>query len=297
MKAKNRSTRADLSREGALLTEEMVDKLRRASAQDISDAIDAGDLPINGMRQSGWSALHVAIDSCREDVVRVLLAKGALINVADRRGETPLLAAMDTMSIEGVHELLKYGANACASDAHGRTAHHRSQNGDATDLLMAFGADVDAVNAKGETALWEASKRGDYKQVLSLLNAGAKTEIASKLGSTPLQVAVAENEASVAMALIAHGASSDEITDASLHGLPPLHAAAFLGLVPRVIALLKEGRDPHLVFNERSAFDEAHGGGRRDVTAVLHAWQAERAMNQILDASSSHRSSAKHSHA
>lgn len=270
----------------ALLTPEMVDNIRRANTCDIVDAIDDGDISINARTAIGTSALHIAIDWGREDVTLALLDKGACVNVCDAKGVTPLHAAATTtsMSSDVVKRMLALGADPNARDAQGQTPLHWVSNTHSMLPLIMAGAELDAVNADGETALWGAARSGQISLARMLLEHGAQPNLANKTGQSPLERAVAEDELGVATALIAFGADSSRITDIRFKGLPATHAAVSLGLLPRLQRLLQNGHDPEVVHMEKTAFDEAKDNGRLDGLAMLHAWRAERAMAVVLDA-------------
>lgn len=68
-----------------------------------------------------WSALHFAVQDNKHDIVRVLLEKGAQVDITDSYGNTPLSKAIfnfngNTTSIEN---LIYYGANPDRKNLHG----------------------------------------------------------------------------------------------------------------------------------------------------------------------------------
>ena len=66
-----------------------------------------------------------------------------------------------------------------------------ASDGDAAAVarLLAAGADVDAADSAGQTALYLASKRGNLAVVEELLEAGADTSKATAKRYTPLTTA------------------------------------------------------------------------------------------------------------
>jgi methionyl-tRNA formyltransferase len=73
----------------------------------------------------GWSALMKAAHAGRAEAIRDLVAAGASPNAANRRGTTPLMYAFSHMLASGdsraFRALLELGANAGATDQHGRS--------------------------------------------------------------------------------------------------------------------------------------------------------------------------------
>lgn len=88
--------------------------------------------------------------------------------------------------------LIGEGANVNATDANGRTAlmgaMYRGHPETISELLSA-GAAVDAADADGRTALMYAATRGSPETVLSLISAGAAVNATSVYGETALMYA------------------------------------------------------------------------------------------------------------
>jgi ankyrin repeat protein len=84
---------------------------------------------------------------------------------------------------------LKQGANVNATDGDGTTALHWASYRDdleSADLLLRAGARVNATNDLGVTPLWTASRNGSEAMVKRLLAAGANPNLALLAGETPL---------------------------------------------------------------------------------------------------------------
>jgi ankyrin repeat protein len=126
-----------------------------------------------------------------------------------------------------------------------------AKRGDAEAVrsLLDSGAKVDVAGADGMTALIWAAHRNDAETAALLLRAGADVKAANGYGATALYAAAANADPEIAAMLLAAGA------DANAHllsGETPLMEAAERGNLETVRVLLSRGADP----NAR----EANGG-------------------------------------
>jgi len=80
--------------------------------------------------------------------------------------------------------------------------------------LVESGADVDAQNEKGTSALHNAAYHGDAGLVAYLVNAGASIDIEDDYGRTPLHLAVAAGHTNVAEILLAEADSDSSASEA-----------------------------------------------------------------------------------
>ena len=63
-------------------------------------------------------------------------------------------------------------------------------DGEAVELLLLAGADVNAVGDMGETPLHVAISKDNVPMVVAMLKAGARTDIQSEFGETPREKAM-----------------------------------------------------------------------------------------------------------
>ncbi len=136
------------------------------------------------------------------------------------------------------------------------------------ERLLKRGADVNAQQADGATALQWAAYRGDAKLAELLLKAGAKPGLANHDGATPLWLAAARGDAAVIQALLKGGADANEQLPL---GRRPLMLAARSGNVDAVHALLEHGADVNASETERgtTALMQAADQGHADVLKEL----------------------------
>jgi ankyrin repeat protein len=141
------------------------------------------------------------------------MVPGLLILLAFLAGAGPrpaLIDAAKNVDRDALRALLKQGANVNATDADGTTALHWASyrdDGETADLLIRAGAKVNAANDLGATPLWTASQNGSEAMVRRLLTAGANPNAALLLGETPLMVAARSGYPVVVELLAAKGAN------------------------------------------------------------------------------------------
>ena len=147
-----------------------------------------------------------------------------------------------------------------------------AQRGDTATIinLVQGGADINATQADGATALHWAAYRADAALVKLLVDAGADTSIANRNGSTALWLAAKRGDAEVIQALLEGGADANEQLPL---GRRPLMLASRSGVVEAVEVLLDGGADVNTAETERgtTALMQAADQGHADVMAVLIA--------------------------
>ena len=119
----------------------------------------------------------------------------------------------------------------------------------AVTSLLKDGADVNAAQGDGMSALHWAAERGDEKLADVLLYAGANVNAQTRIGQyTPLHLAGRTGSAAVATALIKAGADVNARTTTS--GVTPLHLAAASGNAVAVTALIDAKAEVNATENE-----------------------------------------------
>jgi len=121
----------------------------------------------------------------------------------------PLVDAARNADRSAVRALVTQGADVNAADADGTTALHWASyhdDGESADLLLRAGARVNAANDLGATPLWLASENGSAAMVARLLQAGANPNAALLPGETPVMVASRAGKADIVEQLLAKGA-------------------------------------------------------------------------------------------
>ena len=195
------------------------------------------------MKRDGRLRIAAALKAPAVALLAVLLS-GALLT------DSPVADAAMTGDLASVRALLSDGADVNAPQGDGMTALHwaaRAANADLAGLLLEAGADVDAATRIGAyTPLHLASEVGGSDVVGLLLEAGAEqtATTADVGGATPLHLAAGAGEADAVRLLLEHGGDAD-VREARW-GQTPLMYAAARGREAAARALLEGGADPAL---------------------------------------------------
>jgi ankyrin repeat protein len=195
--------------------------------------------------------------------------------------ESPVADAAMQGDREAVRTLLREGADVNAAQGDGMTAlHWAAERGDTelTRTLLGAGANVAAETRLGDyTPLHLASRLARDEIVELLLDGGADPSTATSTGGAlPLHFAAGAGSARSIRALVEHGADVD--ARESSRGQTPLIFAASGGRLQAVRALVELGADvsltTHVVdIREQSAEDRVAGQVRNEVLAALRGDQ------------------------
>ncbi len=157
---------------------------------------------------------------------------------------------------------------AAGGDGRALIAAVRAQDVEATRALIDGGADVDAVQPDGATALHWAAYHDAVELVELLIGAGAGVDAANDYGVTPLGLACENGAAATVTRLLAAGADPNLVRGT---GETPVMTCARTGAAAAVRALLAHGADPSAVepWHGQTALMWAAGGGHADAGRVL----------------------------
>jgi ankyrin repeat protein len=163
----------------------------------------------------------------------------------ERAGEGAALAdAAEKLDRARVRDLVKQGADANAPQADGMTALHWAAyhaDTEMADLLVRGGASVHATNRYGVMPLSLACENGAAPIVELLLKAGADPNATLQGGETPLMTAARTGRLPAVRALLSHGAAADGKDER--RGQTALMWAAAEGHAPVVRELVAAGAD------------------------------------------------------
>jgi ankyrin repeat protein len=163
--------------------------------------------------------------------------------------ESPVADAAMMGDVDVVRQLLREGADVNAAQGDGMSAlHWAAERGSAelTEMLLYAGATVDAVTRIGKyTPLHIASRNGQAQVVSAVLSAGADVGARTDPGgTTALHLAATAGDASVIGLLVEAGAEVDA-REAEWQQTPLIFAAA-RNRIDAIHALLESGADPNL---------------------------------------------------
>ncbi|XP_070552782.1 putative ankyrin repeat protein RF_0381 isoform X1 [Ptychodera flava] len=205
----------------------------------------------------GITALHYATKNNNIDMVRSLLERGAIVNVDNNIGFPPLHFAVRDGYLECMRALLEHGANPNKRYVMFNTSFHeihcvQNDSAESLELLLKFGANTEARDAKGLTALHHACQGGLYQFVKVLLEYGANVNSETpplpgyRGRFTVLRYAVMSGDSEICRLLLGYGADPD-ICD--MKNVAPIHVATQQGYTDIVQYLLEYGADVMLKNN------------------------------------------------
>lgn len=166
--------------------------------------------------------------------------------------------------------LITLTAGSAAAATSSATLADIAERGNASAVLAQLkkGADVNAPQADGATALHWAAHFNDVALAKRLLAAGARPNVANDYGVTPLFLAAINGSAEMIDTLLAAGADANA---ARPSGETVLMTAVRTGSTPAVSRLLKAGANPNAVqiSKGQSALHWAVADGHVDVARTL----------------------------
>lgn len=259
----------------------------RQGQAEVAELLIATGADVCAIDKYGHAPLHLAIDHV--EVTKVLLDHGARLNAEDQSGETALRKAIFRGDKEVVSLLLARGAEI---DLHLAAYIGRL---DKVQGLLANGADInlrlsrtapsmpeelsaiyrntppEQKEPRGDTPLHRAVRGGHADVVEFLAASGADVEARGDVGQTPLHDAAYLGFAEIAEVLISHGADVNATAeDHEGRGQTPLQIAAHCGHTATVALLVAKGANVNVRDAQgRTALDHARDKGFADVGALL----------------------------
>ena len=221
---------------------------------------------VNSMTSDHKTPLHIATDKGDETIIQKLLAKKADPNLKDAPGNTAL-----HLAVQLKQETKPRPQKVWASNRSLLTASYHACNLQTIQALIDHGADVNAVNNKGQTALSFACCDGYEACVKILLDTGADPTITDKYGESCLHAAVSGHcSTETIQKIIDHGAHVNAVNK---DGATPLLLACFTAQAETVRFLLELNADPNI----------AYADGDTSLHQAVDAACSEETMQEIID--------------
>jgi len=130
----------------------------------------------------------------------------------DPKRGTPLMAAVMFGSLDQVRDLLRSGADSDARDSDGRTALFRAaaepSHIEKAELLIESGATIDVVDLNGDTPIMYAARFKNFALVRILVDEGADLNTRNRNGETVRDIAMQVGEVAVVNAFRSSSDSS-----------------------------------------------------------------------------------------
>ena len=175
---------------------------RKGDVAAVEKSLEKG-VPIESTNDKGETPLCVAVIGGHVSTISTLLSHNAQIEARTKKGLTPLLCARENVStsrINVMRVLLSAGANVDAKDENGDTALHQAvslSRPDWAKFLLSFNPNLELQNNTGETPLLRAvdfSPLSYAEKILEtvqlLLDAGADAKATDEKGQTAVLIAI-----------------------------------------------------------------------------------------------------------
>ncbi len=165
---------------------------------------------VNAIKRTGRTALIMACMRGRMEIVKLLIENGANVNQGISSGLTPLITAAGSTQTEIIKLLIDSGADP-TNVLFNRYLFQKN----IVELLIEYGADVNAIDSRGQSAIMRAIEQDtnnlyDYLRVL--LSNGANTNIKDIAGKSALKMAEETNNVDVALMLLEYGADINVVS-------------------------------------------------------------------------------------
>ena len=268
------------------------------NSQDVQFLLDAST-DANHDSSAGYTPLHIAVTKGSIDIVTRLLDQEVNINSVTIDGKTPLHIAVEKDHEVIIQKLLEKNADPRLKDAPGNTSLHlavrmkqktRSEHVKAgasytspfptayhtcsiqtVRAIIDHGADVNAVNNRGQTSLWLACVDGQDSFVKILLNTEGDPSTADKDGDSCLHAAVhGQCSSETIQEILDHGA---HINAVNKDGATPLLLACSTANEEAMKLLLKAKANPKI----------AYADGDTSLHQAIAAFCSKEAIQEIID--------------
>jgi ankyrin repeat protein len=231
----------------------------RGDVKIIELLLDAG-AKINLRDGDGYTPLAIVKHKKKdyEEIIKFIIDKGDhTINLRDIQGRTPLMEAALNEDVAETRLLLKKGAEVDMQDNKGVTAllHVLSSEDDKrpskdylglVKLLVNDGANVNGMNDSGQERLWGGVKNGIIEDIKKAIADGANINEIDEYGYTALSFAKRKKNDYVKSIKLLIDRGADIINERDFRGETPLMKAAENGDLAKTKSWIEKGADVNM---------------------------------------------------
>lgn len=151
-------------------------------------------IDLNAQDETGMTPLMSAALGGNVDMIKKLLAKKVKLEIKNQAGDTALAVALTNDQLDSAKTLINAGANVdlivAGDNQDTLLMRAASNNADITGLILKKNKSLlNKTNKLGETALMQSVRFGNNDSVKMLLKAGADTQAKNKEGLSALDIA------------------------------------------------------------------------------------------------------------
>jgi len=162
---------------------------------------------INTAFPNGRYPIHQAADKGRIILLQLLIKNGANIDQLDQNQRPAIELAVLSGRIQAAETLIKAGATFDASQLLLSSAKAEINDRDIVRFLVKNGANTEAVNSKGDTALITSIRTANHRLSAHLIEQGAFVNARDKEGKSALTIANERGAINVYQLLLRNGAT------------------------------------------------------------------------------------------
>ena len=270
------------------------------SSHSLAAVLKENPNAVHATDAQGRTALDWATARAQLSHMRLLIEHNSNVNAMDVRGRTTILHAVDSHDHEAVRILLEAGADPNPKVPEGlfRSSPLKAASfgglAGIVKLLLQYGAEIDAYNPEGQTALHAAIITQNVECAAILLESGASLENVARNGRTPLTIAIIHNSHAVLKLFVDR--RYEHVTTAHIKGPQVLaviaeHADAETMSIIASSLLLKLSLDPggdgfaagREILRQRRDYDEKLGHAFKELLSSITMAKEEATASRTAD--------------